>query len=299
MNWYSEGFDGAEEAVKKAQARRKPKMWRFFLRSGESKTISFLDDRAFSFMEHNYKHNGRWGNYATCIGRQNGCPFCLADNNPYRVTVFTVIDHSVFTDKQGKAVTDTKKILAAKEDQALILKRCKDQWGGLKGQRVVVTRGTGQRSPAWGESFALDVQNGQIIRTDWSKYPREFLTTPTNYVEMFAAMSREELAQIYNHSMFTNNQSFPQGSGYGAGSPPPMPAHYQNNPPQAPYQPPPGMDQFPQGGQPPQQAPQGAQSPQQPPAGANTQFPQNDASPPVNEQAVAAGLPPNLEDIPF
>jgi len=274
MSWHSENFTGAEEAVKQAtqRAERSHMPFRIYLPKNDTKQVSFIDERAFSFMEHNYELNGKWGNYATCIGVENGCPWCLGKNNAYRVTLFTVIDHSVWADKKGNQQTDNKKILGVKESQALILRNSKMQWGRLKGMRVIITRG-GERSASSGDSFSLCANSEGIIKTDWTKYPKEFLV-PFEYEKIYGPKSIDEMrrqiaemnASKYNGQGFAVNQN----QGYA---------------PQQQFQQPPQQQQWQQFQQPPQQ-----QQWQQPPQQQQPQYQQtNQAQAPIPQGAPVSG----------
>lgn len=207
MAWYSENFDKVEQNVEEAKKRSNSGPNRLFIPKGESKIISILDERAFSFAEHGYEQNGKWNNWETCIGQENGCPFCLGRNFSYMVTVFTCIDHTPWERKDDRGnvetIVDQKKIFAVKENQALLLSKLKTQLGRLKGARLVISRGTKKNSAAWGENFTPDINGGQIVKTDWNQYEKDFLK-PFPYEEIFKPKDRDALNAVYSYAKNSN-----------------------------------------------------------------------------------------------
>jgi len=111
MSWYSTGYEGASAAAKKSDNNRK--IPRFWMPSGVSKELIFIDDVCFAIDEHNLKINGNWGNYYTCLGKETGCPYCQLGDPKY-TGFFTVLDLTGYIDKKGQVQDkNTVKLLAA------------------------------------------------------------------------------------------------------------------------------------------------------------------------------------------
>jgi len=200
---HSEGWDDLDKDVAEAKQRRILQPYRFWVAKGESKEVSFIDDRAFSFREHNFEKDGRWGNHEVCVGADKGCPWCLAGNNYYRPRLFTIMDHSSYTNKKNEVIADQIKILAIKEDQALLLRNLMQQLGGLKGKRLTVSRSNGKNSPTWGESFTPTMINGELVKTDWSQFDPKILRA-FDYEAIYVEKPIDVLKRIYHGSRNSN-----------------------------------------------------------------------------------------------
>jgi hypothetical protein len=156
-NWYSTGYN-AQSQERDVLSYTPDRIW---IPVGQAKDIVFIDTAMFSFDEHNYFHDGSWRNWLTCLApvTDEGEPECckaLGKDTRYRVTMFTVVDTSKWTDKKGNTrqyevkVLPTKfnasKKLAMKEED--LQKEGKSLVGGL----YRVTRYT-SKSPSSGDDF--------------------------------------------------------------------------------------------------------------------------------------------------
>lgn len=201
--WYYTG-DEADSALEKEVERQKKakedagKMRRFYLPAEHKSRVTFVDGNVhpkgyklpFAFMEHNLKLNGHWRNWFTCIGK--GCPLCEHGNKPYLATVYTVIDHNKWTDKQGGIHENEPRLFVAKTSAQRILKAKAEKKGGLQGWTVEVTR-VKSESPSTGDDFDFEERNG----FDISKIEI------ADYREIFAPKSLEELQEIFSGSSGT------------------------------------------------------------------------------------------------
>jgi len=227
----SDGWDDLDKDVEEAKQRRNLQPYRFWLGKGETKEISFIDDRAYSVREHNFEKDGRWGNHEVCIGPDKGCPWCLGGNNYYKPRLFTIMDHSEYTSKKtGEVITDQIKILAVKEDQALLLRNLMKQLGALKGKRITVSRSNGKNSPTWGESFTPAMENGEIIKTDWTLYDPKILK-PFDYESIYVEKPIDMLKRIYHSS---RNSQY-QGRTHSVNSAPQQNVPASNYPDEIPF----------------------------------------------------------------
>src|SRR5687768_12325266 len=62
-SWYSKGYAGVDQEKARRAAAMKPK--RFWMPSGATNHIVFLDDEPFCIYEYNWFHNDSWQNWAT------------------------------------------------------------------------------------------------------------------------------------------------------------------------------------------------------------------------------------------
>lgn len=213
-DWYSSGFDGAEQRHKEKEERiSKGKIKRIWIKPFTSVEVIFLDDQAFSFDEHQVYLNGSWTNWFTCLGMRNGCPPCVSDNKPYRATVFTVIDLSKWSDRKGNVHQNEKKLLVVKEDTTLALKQKFERWGGLKGKQVIISR-KDKDDYSSGSDFELAMSGGQILKPDMSKFQD---IQPYDYKEVFKPLTPDALRSIMSMSSTSERaaQEVPVDKGTG------------------------------------------------------------------------------------
>ena len=139
---------------------------RYWMPKSTSRKLVFLTDgdKAPVIWEHQVQLNGSWKNWFTCLqplGRP--CPLCqfaAANNNKYsrsKVCLFTVIDTAEFTDKNGKARKNERRLFVAKQKITEKLKRrCSrlmEKGLNLRGALFEVYRTGDDQSPGTGEDF--------------------------------------------------------------------------------------------------------------------------------------------------
>jgi len=152
-SWYSTGYDDMKREEDRVASSRGPN--RYWMKEGTSRDIVFLDDEPFSIYEHNYRADGSWKNWMTCmrgIRDEAVCDDKLGTNNRSYVGFFTIIDCSEYTDKQGNSYQYEMKLLPAKMRVLKKFKRKKDERGSLIGCMYRVTR-EDSRSPNVGDEF--------------------------------------------------------------------------------------------------------------------------------------------------
>lgn len=133
---------------------------RFWLPIDGETQITFLDGELdedgdlfpVHYKEHQVRMNGHWRNWFVCIKDKEPCPVCADGHHPSDVCVFTVIDHSRYTDKQGKQHQHERRLFVAKRDTFKRLAKGASKRGGLVGWTINVSR-TGQQSAAVGTDF--------------------------------------------------------------------------------------------------------------------------------------------------
>lgn len=151
------------KAEKDAEARKKAaenKAYRFWVPQEDEAQITFLDGEldaegvlsAPTFWEHNLKLAGKWGNTFACTQLEEECPICESGDNAYLITLFTIIDHRSYTDKQNKKHQHNKRLFACKRETFKRLQKIAAKRGGLAGITFDVSRG-GDKSASVGDTF--------------------------------------------------------------------------------------------------------------------------------------------------
>lgn len=163
-SWMMKG-KAAQEALKKEEAKdeqrraEKGKMFRFWLKPGETCQITFLDGKLdddgvldnLTLLEHNLFLNNQWGNHFTCTQLEEPCPVCEGGAEARLVGVFTILDHREY---QGKKQTykHTRKLFVAKQGTLKMLQSKATKYGGLAGRTFDVTR-TSDNEASVGNDF--------------------------------------------------------------------------------------------------------------------------------------------------
>ena len=203
----------ASEAMQKdeaaAEARREAagKAWRFRLKYEKGKDnetqITFLDGELDSdgvldvpfLREHTVKKDGRWSNIPCVADEEGYCPLCeQEDKPPSLVAYFTILDHTPYTDKNGKEHTTTKRLFVAKAGTLKLLTKHAIKRGGLTGITFDVSR-TGDKEAAVGNVFDfIDKSELEALAkdNDWS----EELIEPLNYEDEIEYYTGEQLVEM-------------------------------------------------------------------------------------------------------
>lgn len=180
---------------------------RFFMKANSDTEISFVGPfesegvkfEPFVVREHQFavfnpqKRKTDWHNYRTCL-RGNGegrCPYCEAGIKSYVANFFTVIDHTVWKDKDGNEHKDERKLLMLKGEVAdVILKQIAKRGGTLKGLRYEVTRPNDGQSNSSGTNFSF------VSAQDLSGYPED-TKSAYNMFDILKPLSLEQaMAEI-------------------------------------------------------------------------------------------------------
>ena len=290
---YGQGFGDLDQAATTAKEKRERSFGvrRFFMETGTSRDLIFIDEGGFWINEHgNIQVGGRWQE-TPCPGQQAGCPFCASGKDPYRVYFFTVVD-LCYRDKKGNSHFNQKKIYPIKPESMKMLLEKMKSWGGLKGKQVRVSR-VGQQSPNSGNGFELAMENGVVLKPNYQQIAAQAndpkFWQPFDYAQLYTPLPKPELDRMYQLSMQGNAPTVATGYAQQAYQQPPQQAYQQA------YQ------------QPPQQPPQqGYQQPFEQNAGGGMpqQQGQNGAMPPPNPnqsggQQAPSEYQPGLDDIPF
>lgn len=146
----------AKEETKAALTKDRP--FRFFMKAGGEAAITFLDggivDGALDvpyYYEHFVKIGGKPHQFV-CTNDSEPCPLCEGGDEPAFVGALTIIDHTQFTDKNGNAHKDQKRLFVAKRGTLKMLTKLALKRDGLRGCTFDVSR-TGDKDPAVGNVF--------------------------------------------------------------------------------------------------------------------------------------------------
>lgn len=172
------------------------KVFRFYVPRGQERRITFLDGNLdndnelvmTAYYEHNLYINGRWNNFFVCTGNEDEpCPICEEGKMPSMVAVFTIIDHSEYTDRNGKTHKNQVKLLVAKRQTQKLLEYQAAKRGGLAGITFDVARIDEDQSAAVGTSFDF------VEKNDVEKIAKKFKASVFNYEEVINYKSPSEL----------------------------------------------------------------------------------------------------------
>lgn len=164
-SFLNKGADAArvfQEDEARAEAARENGAFRFFIPKkalNDDFRITFLDGDLTedgrldvpNMYEHGINHNGRFQQFV-CVNHEEPCPMCEAGDKPSLVHLFTIIDHSEYTDKNGNVHKDERRLYAVKKTAMKSLMKLAEKRGGLTGSTFDVSR-TGEKEPATGNMF--------------------------------------------------------------------------------------------------------------------------------------------------
>jgi hypothetical protein len=203
MTWFNndEGFE--------AQRPKKNYVNRFWMPKDSEKTITFVDDTTVMcgdtkitsplfIEEYQLNLNGHWRNWFTRPFKPEDDLLKEMGYRASRVAVFTIIDHSEWTDKKGTQHKDELKLFVVKRSAPIYkqIEKLMSRHGSLRGRVFNVSR-MGDKSPAVGSMLEY---------LDHSE-PEE---VPFNYLEVLKPKTRVELEAVFNPA--TDNSSWGGGN---------------------------------------------------------------------------------------
>jgi hypothetical protein len=211
--WFKEGNDGVSESKRsdaEAKAKRESKIQRFYLKSGFSGKVVFIDTPLFFLYEHNIEIKGKYGNFFTCIDEIATCPICEAGNTPAYVVAGTVIDMTRIEGTDGKVYQYDKKLFVAKGmARQHLLKQIERRGGDLKFCVFNMARGDSPTECSIGEDFEFVARMDRskmvdtvkaILKNKKKEITRERVVeylTPFDYVKVFQPRPIEELNKLF------------------------------------------------------------------------------------------------------
>lgn len=138
--WFFESTEVPNRLLEEDPLKRRspPRIW---LKPGYEKEIIFVDDRGFSFFEHQISCAGKWSNWLTCLKTVGKCPICKSGNVSKAVTLFTVIDATGWIADDGTRYQNKLRLFVASPDVAAVLVKEKHrQENGLVGGRYLASK---------------------------------------------------------------------------------------------------------------------------------------------------------------
>jgi len=201
-SWFDKGNEGwkrAKQVDKKAKEKRDNKdPWRFRLKNDTSGKVTFLDNPSFFIHEHNLRVDGKFGNFFTCVKDFDTCPICEDGDTPGYVVVATVIDHTVWEDKDGKKHRNQKKLFVGKgKARQALLRQIERRDDDLKYCVYEMSRGSSSTECATGEDFEfLKRLTAAQVKKFIPAGEKDSWLDPFSYEELLAPKSIEELSEL-------------------------------------------------------------------------------------------------------
>lgn len=152
-SWYDTGYDGVDREKERIARAGGPN--RFWMKAGSSREIVLIDDDPLCIHEHQWRMNGNWHNYCTCLKDTSDIvPCCekLGEKSRSYVGFYTIVDCTEHTDAKGNKYQYEVKFLPAKLKTLGLLRRKKTDRGSLIGAMFRVTRDTSD-DPACGNDY--------------------------------------------------------------------------------------------------------------------------------------------------
>lgn len=198
-----EGLEALQREEAAAEQREKERsVKRFWVEKGAETKVTFLDgdvedgvlDPA-TYNEHRLKLNGHWRNFFVCLGKAH-CPICEQGDYYSQVFLFTVLDHTKYTDRNGKRHQHERRLFVAKRDTYKRLQKIALKHGGLTGVTVDISRHDTGRSPEVGNE--LDYSSSRKLTPAFAAKLKidESELEPYDYEEVIVYRTEEDLREL-------------------------------------------------------------------------------------------------------
>lgn len=198
-----------EEQQREIRKSMAGKTFRFRMKDGEEKRITFLDGdigedgmlTANAFYEHAIQQGNTWTNICCVADAETGeeCPICKQGTfQSYFAAAFTVIDHSEYTIEKGpnagKTIANTRRLFVCKHDTYKQLTKLAAKRGGLAGCTFDVSR-SGAKSPAVGNVFDFHekIEDGEELMEKYGLKEEELM--PLEYEKELTYLTADEMIQ--------------------------------------------------------------------------------------------------------
>jgi len=204
--------DQAKQALEQERARREAQeaerggLFRFWMSPEQDRRITFLDGELDEdgmldvpmYYEHTVRVAGRIKNYV-CVGDQEPCPICQADEKAALVGVMTIIDHTPHKIKRGqnagKEVRNQRKLFVAKQTTLQTLTKIANKRGGLTGCTFEVSRAD-DRSPGVGSQFDFEEKHDTLEQVAQKYGLSAEDVVPADYSEEIHYFTADELVRL-------------------------------------------------------------------------------------------------------
>jgi hypothetical protein len=201
--------EDAKAEMAKAEAG---KLWRFYLKDGEEKRVTFLDgdldENGMLSDQRYYQHmlfiNGEWKNFVCTadVDQTQPCPICSRndkDSRPALVGVLTVIDHSSHTvqngPNKGNVIKNQRRLYVMKKGTIKHLQKLAEKRGGLAGCTFDISR-TGDKEPGVGNQFDFVEKHDSLDSLAAELGIKVEDCLPANYGEEIKYYSPTELIEL-------------------------------------------------------------------------------------------------------
>lgn len=197
------------EAQAEAAAQEKGKMWAFYMKPDETRSITFLDGDLDAdgmldinmVKEHQVKLNGSWHSFICTadIDETQPCPLCTAGEDAKLIGLMTVIDHSKHViqkgNNAGQTITNQRKLFKAKRGTIGDLTKLAVKRGGLTGCTFDAMRGD-DKSPSVGKQFDFTVKHPSLEAVAQAYGLKIEDVQPADYSQELVYRSPEELLEL-------------------------------------------------------------------------------------------------------
>ncbi|MCO5157900.1 MAG: hypothetical protein M9945_14320 [Aquamicrobium sp.] len=199
----------AKAEMAKAEAGR---AWRFMLKDGEEKRVTFLDGNLDEngmltdqrFYQHTLFVNGNWMNFVCTsdVDQSQPCPICARndkDSRPSLVGVLTVIDHSEHVvqsgPNKGNVIKNQRRLYVMKKGTIKHLQKLAEKRGGLAGCTFDIAR-TGEKEPNVGNQFDFVEKHESLASIAAELGLKEEDCLPLSYGEEIKYYTPQELIEL-------------------------------------------------------------------------------------------------------
>lgn len=191
-DWYSKGFDKAEEQIASTNTFTRE----FFLKGDEEAIIRILDEEPLNLRDHFVNGKG----FFTCTG-DDDCAFCEKGIKAGNHFVFQVVDTREYTARDGKVYKDQIKIWRVGTKVLRLLKKRASRSGPLNSYFINVSKiGTGQSS-TWDIEVLTDTIGKSFELTkDQERYDLMEVLRPKTRAEAIGILNGTEVEEAKSDS---------------------------------------------------------------------------------------------------
>lgn len=201
-----------EEAKAEMAKAEAGKAWRFMLKDGEEKRVTFLDGDLDEngmlsdqrFYQHTLFVNGNWMNFVCTadVDQSQPCPICAKndkDSRPALVGVLSVIDHSQHEvqsgPNKGNVIKNQRRLYVMKKGTIKHLQKLAEKRGGLAGCTFDIGR-TGDKEPNVGNQFDFVEKHPSLDSIAAELGLKAEDCVPLNYGEEIKYYTPQELIEL-------------------------------------------------------------------------------------------------------
>jgi hypothetical protein len=151
-SWYDTGYGGINREEDRIANMSGP--FRLWIPPGKTNQVVLIDDTPVAIYEHQWRMNGRWTNFYTCLQGVDD-PVCCAEGGEKTrsyIGYYSIVQCTETVDKKGNKYQFELQLLGAKLKILKKLKRKKEERGSLAFLQFKITR-EDDKSPSCGDEF--------------------------------------------------------------------------------------------------------------------------------------------------